>query len=303
MIKVLLDTFNDTLAMMPLLLGIYIALEVLENRSESFIGEKISHRMGAAPFLGALFGCMPQCGFSVIAATLYARRCISMGTLLAVFISTSDEAIPVILAQHDKAPLVLWLLLTKVILATIAGYMIDLIFKRDPSKEPHPPHAPIVPEGGHRHCDCHGHGLEIPRWKTFFLFPLKHTLKVLFFIFAVSLALGFIVAKSGEAGLGHIFFAGTFFQPLIATLVGLIPNCAASVAITEVYLKGGITFGSAIAGLSASGGLGLLVLFKENKDRKETALIIGPPRSHKPHGRDLAESFSLTSRLSGNGER
>jgi hypothetical protein len=108
----------------------------------------------------------------------------------------------------------------------------------------------------------------------FFLFPLKHTLKVLFFIFAVSLAIGLLVAKFGEKGMEHIFFAGTFFQPLIAALVGLIPNCAASVAITEIYLKGGITFGSAIAGLSASGGLGTLVLLKENKDHKETTLII-----------------------------
>ncbi|MEI7751487.1 MAG: putative manganese transporter [Candidatus Omnitrophota bacterium] len=275
MVQVFWDALKETLGMMPWLLGIYIALEIFENKSESFIGEKISHKMGAAPLLGALLGCMPQCGFSVIAATLYTRRCISMGTLLAVFISTSDEAIPVILAQHDKAPLVLWLLLVKVSLATIAGYTIDLIFKKDTSKEPHSPHAPVVPEGGHRHCDCHAHGLEIPRWKTFFLFPLKHTLKVSFFVLAVSLAIGFLLAKFGEAGLKNIFFAGTFFQPLIAVLVGLIPNCAASVAITEVYLKGAITFGSAIAGLSASGGLGMLVLLKENKDRKETALIIG----------------------------
>jgi hypothetical protein len=275
MIEVLLDALKDTLAMMPWLLGIYIALEVLENRSESFIGEKISHRVGAAPLLGALFGCIPQCGFSVIAATLYARRCISLGTLLAVFISTSDEAVPVILAQQDKAPLVLWLLLVKVVLATIAGYAIDLIFKRPGSQGPHSAHPPVVPEGGHRHCSCHAHGREIPRWKTFFLFPLKHTLKILFFIFAVSFAIGFLVSRSGEAGLERVFFAGSFFQPLFAVLVGLIPNCAASVAISEVYLKGGITFGSAIAGLSASGGLGLLVLLKENKDRRENALIIG----------------------------
>ncbi len=272
---ILLDALKDTLAMLPWLLGIYIALEIVQNKSESFVGEKISHRMAAAPLLGALLGCMPQCGFSVIAATLYARRCISLGTLLAVFVSTSDEAIPVILAQHDKATLVLWLLLVKVVLATIAGYTIDLIFRKDASKEPHVPHGPVVPEGGHRHCDCHAHGREIPKWKTFFLFPLKHTLKVLFFIFAVSLAIGFVVAKFGETGLDRIFLTGTFFQPLIAVLVGLIPNCAASVAITEVYLKGAITFGSAIAGLSASGGLGLLVLLKENKDREENALIIG----------------------------
>jgi hypothetical protein len=274
MTQVFWEAFKDTLGMMPWLLGIYIALEIFENKSESILGEKISHKMGAAPFLGALLGCMPQCGFSVIAATLYARRCISMGTLLAVFLSTSDEAIPVILAQHDKAPLVLWLLLVKVLLATIAGYAIDLIFKKDAPKIPHSPHAPVIPEGGHRHCDCHAHGREISKWKTFFLFPLKHTLKVSFFIFVVSFTISFLLDKFGETGLKRVFFAGTFFQPLIAVLVGLIPNCAASVAITEVYLKGAITFGSAIAGLSASGGLGTLVLLKENKDHKETALII-----------------------------
>jgi uncharacterized membrane protein YraQ (UPF0718 family) len=155
--------------------------------------------------------------------------------------------VDVILAQHDKAPLVLWLLLVKVILATIAGYTVDLIFKKTDPSEPHSPHARVIPEGGHRHCDCHTHGQDIPRWKTFFLFPLKHTLKVLFFIFVVSLALGLLISKFGEKGLGHLFLEGTFFQPLIAVLLGLIPNCAASVAITEVYLKGGITFGSAVA--------------------------------------------------------
>ena len=275
MMQVLWETLKDTLAMVPLLFGIYIALEFLEHNSESFIGDKISHKMGAAPFLGALFGCMPQCGFSVIAATLYTRRCISTGTLLAVFVSTSDEAIPVILAQRDKASLVLWLLLTKVCLATIAGYAIDLIFKRKTPKELHSPHAPVIPEGGHRYCDCHAHGREIPRWKAFFLFPLKHTLKISFFIFTVSFTIGSLVANFGEKSLEHIFFSGTFSQPLVAALVGLIPNCAISVAITEIYLKGGITFGSAIAGLSASGGLGLLVILKENKDPKENTLIIG----------------------------
>ena len=270
-----MESLKDTLATLPWLLGIYIALEFLENRSESFLGDKISHKPSVGPFLGALLGCMPQCGFSVIAATLYTRRCISLGTLIAVFVSTSDEAIPVILSQHNKAPLVLWLLLTKVILATVAGYLINLVFHKKIPKPYHSTHAPVVPEGGHRYCDCHAHGSEVPRWKTFVLFPLKHTFKVLFFIFAVSLAIGLLAAKFGAAGMEHVFFAGTLFQPMIATLVGLIPNCATSVAITQIYLKGGITFGSAIAGLSANGGLGLLVLLKENKDAKENALIVG----------------------------
>ena len=194
-----MESLKDTLATLPWLLGIYIALEFLENRSESFLGDKISHKPSVGPFLGALLGCMPQCGFSVIAATLYTRRCISLGTLIAVFVSTSDEAIPVILSQHNKAPLVLWLLLTKVILATVAGYLINLVFHKKIPKPYHSTHAPVVPEGGHRYCDCHAHGSEVPRWKTFVLFPLKHTFKVLFFIFAVSLAIGLLAAKFGAA--------------------------------------------------------------------------------------------------------
>jgi hypothetical protein len=268
------DALRDTLAMTPWLFGIYIVLELLENKTEPFITEKISHKTGVAPFLGALFGCIPQCGFSVIASALYTRRCISLGTLLAVFISTSDEAIPVILAQHDKIPLVLWILLVKVIIATVAGYVIDLIFRKNRPQEPHPSHDSVIPRGEHAHC-CHAHHSGEPRWKTLLLFPVQHTLKISFFVFAVSLGIGLFIAKFGEANLEHVFFAHSFLQPLFAVMIGLIPNCAASVAITQMYLKGGISFGSAIAGLCAGGGLGMLVLLKEHKDRKETALIIG----------------------------
>lgn len=272
MIEILLDALKDTTAMIPWLFGIYIALELLEHRTEAWITAGISHKAGIAPFLGALLGCLPQCGFSVIASALYTRRCISLGTLLAVFISTSDEAIPVILAQQNQTPVVLSLLLTKVVLATLAGYAIDLLFKKK-AAEAHAPHATIVPEGGHQHCSCHSHACGESRWKTYLLFPLKHTVNIALFIFAVSVAIGFVISRFGESGLHRFFCSGTIFQPLIAVLIGLIPNCAASVAITEIYLKGGITFGSAIAGLSASGGLGLLVLIKTHPDRKEVGLI------------------------------
>ncbi len=273
MLEILLDALKDTTAMIPWLFGIYVALELLGHRTESWITTGISHKAGVAPFLGALLGCLPQCGFSVIASALYTRRCISLGTLLAVFISTSDEAIPVILAQQNQLSIVAALLLTKVILATLAGYGIDLFFKKK-AAEPHAPHAVVVPVGGHQHCSCHNHACGESRWKTYFLFPLKHTVNIALFIFAVSFAIGFVISRFGENGLHRFFCSGTIFQPLIAVLIGLIPNCAASVAITEIYLKGAITFGSAIAGLSASGGLGLLVLIKEHRDRKETVLIL-----------------------------
>lgn len=269
------DALKDTLLMVPWLLGIYILLEVLGHRYESVIAEKVSHRMRAAPLLGAIFGCVPQCGFSIIASTLYTRRCISLGTLLAVFLSTSDEAIPVILAQTDKAHLVFGILGAKVVIAILAGYTIDLFLKRPVHQENHPPHDSLTCVDEHRHCSCHAHHHREPWWKTYLLFPLKHTVLVSAFLFTISFAIGFLISRVGEENLGKLFLGNTLLQPFLTTLIGLIPNCAASVAITEVYLKGGISFGSAIAGLCSSAGFGMLVLIKEHKNRKETLLIIG----------------------------
>ncbi|MGI6240853.1 MAG: putative manganese transporter [Candidatus Omnitrophota bacterium] len=261
---------RDVLAIVPWLLGIYIFLELVEHKFNRILTDRISHRNHIAPILGALFGCIPQCGFSVIASALYTRRCISLGTLLAVFISTSDEAIPVILAQKDQAQLVLDILGVKIIIATVAGYLIDAFHRPDT----HAPHAPVHRVGEHLHCSCHSHSHNEPWWKTYLLFPLKHTASISVFIFLISIALGFLIETAGEENLGKIFFHGSLFQPALAVAIGLIPNCAASVAIAEMHLKGVITFGSAIAGLCASGGLGILVLIKESKDMKETLAIL-----------------------------
>lgn len=275
MLVILTETWNETLAMVPWLLGIYIALEIIGRKYESIITEKISHRPGIAPLLGALLGCIPQCGFSIIASALYTRRCISLGTLLAVFLSTSDEAIPVILAQKDQAFLVVQILVVKVIIAVLAGYTVDLLVQNKVHKETHPPHNPATCTEEHRHCSCHAHSHQEPWWKTYVLFPIKHTISIALFLFVVSLILGLLIAYFGEENLGKIFLGHTPFQPFLTVLVGFIPNCAASVVIAEVYLKGGISFGSAIAGLCASAGFGMLVLIKENKNRLETLKIIG----------------------------
>lgn len=272
--EVFWDAFKDTLALIPWLFGIHVVLEMFTKRTEDFLAEKISHRRGLAPFLGAILGCMPQCGFSVIAATLYARRCISLGTLLAVFLSTSDEALPIMLSQYAKAPFILWFILLKVVIATLAGYMIDLCH-RPSTNEVHLPHAPVIPCVGHQHCSCHTHQGEEPRWKTFLLFPLQHTMRISFYIFLVCLGINALLEWAGPEILKRFFFTGTLLQPIIAVLIGLIPNCAASVVITETYLQGGINFSSAIAGLSASAGLGLVVLFKENRNPKSNLIILG----------------------------
>ena len=275
MTDIFLTPLLDSLAMVPWLFGIYIALEFVERRYEHLITGRLHRAMRAGPLLGALFGCIPQCGFSVIASALYAQRVISLGTLLAVFLSTSDEAIPVILAQSNHWGTVVWILLTKVIIATAAGYMIDLFSRTPIPKKEKEPHDPVVCETDHSHCCGRDHSCREPWWRSFVLFPLKHALKVFLFIFLVSLGIHLIVLRFGAENLSRVFLANTFFQPVLTVLIGLLPNCAASVAITEIYLKGGISFGSAIAGLCAGAGLGLLVLFQENKNFSENLRIIG----------------------------
>lgn len=273
MMDVLVDAWKDTAAMVPFLLAVYVALELIERRFERATSRMMRTSRAAGPLLGALLGCIPQCGFSVIATTFYTQRAISLGTLLAVYLSTSDEALPVILAHPERAGLVLPILLTKVMVAILAGYAVDFIFGRVENKKREEAASPVCVHPSH--CCEQGHSAGEPWWKSYVIHPAWHTLRVLVFIFAVSLAINLIILNVGEENLGKIFLGGTLFQPLAAALVGLIPNCVASVAITQIFLEGGISFGSAMAGLCASAGLGLLVLFRENKDMRDTLKVVG----------------------------
>lgn len=268
------DAIKDTAHMLPFLLVIFYLIEFFEVRFSGRMRTKISDSKKAGPLLGAILGCVPQCGFSVVISTLYTRRYVSVGTLLAVYLSTSDEAIPIILSKPEQAPLVLQIIGAKIAIALLGGYGADLLFRQSKntcavSGEAQP--VEIRDEGC---CSHHLQG-EAPG-REIFLHPLIHTAKITGWIFAITLIINFIVFKvGGEENLGKAMLVGTVFQPVIAALIGLIPNCAASVAITMMYLKGGLSFGSAIAGLCAGGGLGLLVLFKENQDHKDTLRIVG----------------------------
>jgi hypothetical protein len=275
MIEVLQDALKDSIAMIPWLLGIYFLLELVEWKLERWIKRLITFSRLSGPLVGALLGCLPQCGFSAIAAVLYAQRFISLGTLLAVFLSTSDEAIPVILAQPEKIGFILPILGAKIVIAVLAGYLIDLIWKKEPAHIHTEEECVCETAALDDHCCGKPHADLSPKKLSFYLIPLRHTAEVFFFILAVCIGINLVIFKVGEANLGQVFLGSTVFQPLIAALIGLIPNCAASVAITEVFLKGGITFGSAIAGLSASAGIGMLVLLKENKDRMDTLRVVG----------------------------
>ncbi|MEI7850622.1 MAG: putative manganese transporter [Kiritimatiellales bacterium] len=269
--EIFLSALLDSAGMIPFLLVIYFLVEWFERKFGGTIEHRLQKSAKAGPVLGALFGCVPQCGFSVVAASFYSRRLITTGTLLAVILSTSDEAIPVILAQPGRGGIVITLLITKLIIGVTAGYLIDLLLRRrNPAEAIRDGHA-----DEHHELGCCNHQLsgKTSRWQLL-KHPLIHTAKIFVFIFAVTLGLNGLIALVGQENLGRVLLRHSLLQPFLAALVGLIPNCAASVAIAEMFLKGGLSYGSAVAGLCCSGGLGLLVLLRENRDFKDTLRVI-----------------------------
>ena len=284
--QIFLEALIDTLKMVPFLLLIYIGIELVEYKFGNLIREKVQKAGKAGPALGAVAGSFPQCGFSVVTAALYSQKLVTLGTFLAVLIATSDEAIPVILSQPGKAGLIWPLIFTKILIALIAGYTVDLIFKKANQKtlahidsyakgndDKHHNHQSVIEEPA-----CCGHCTNSSA-KKFNLreivwHPIKHTAKIFVFILIITLILNFAIFKMGPETLTKLFLGHSFLQPFLAALVGLIPNCAASVAITKLYLGGIISYGSVIAGLSAGGGLGILVLFKEDSDKKDIFKVI-----------------------------
>lgn len=288
MFEVFMDAINDTLKMVPFLLIIYIGIEIVEHKWGAKIIRGVQKAGVAGPAIGAVSGSLPQCGFSVIGTTLYTQRLVTIGTLLAIYLSTSDEALPVILSQPDKAAIIVPLLLTKILIAVVAGYSIDFVFKKK-NKETLA-HIQAYTNGkddkAHHHEGviknteaCCGHKPNSKNgkfdFKAILLHPTIHTAKIFAFIFIITILINALIFVIGDDAFKAIFAGNVYLQPFIAALVGLIPNCASSVAITELYLEGAITYGALIAGLLAAGGIGLIVLLKEDKDRKDVFLIIG----------------------------
>jgi len=270
MSDLLLDALRDSLKILPFLLGVYVLLVWLEMRFGDTVNQRILRAGAAGPLLGALFGGMPA-HFAVMGSALYARRMVSIGTLLAVFLATSDEAVPVILSHPTHVGLLVPIVLTKVTLGIIAGFTVDLVLRRV-SGPVDPPDGDLSTEV-HEHGCCDHHIAE--RYPRLLWHPLMHTAKVFLFIFLVTLALNYLIFRVGEDRLGTYLLQHSFWQPVAAALVGLIPNCAASVVITKLFLNHDISFGSAIAGLSAGAGVGMLVLIRENRNRLNTVKILG----------------------------
>ncbi len=257
-------TFLDTLKALPFLFGVYLLIEFLEHKASDKL-ENALRRLGPfGPVGGAALGCIPQCGFSVVASNLYSGRIISLGTLLAVFISTSDEAIPLLLTAPNAGKEILRLIVAKIVIALVAGLLVDGIirFFRKKSNEDNEPYHDLC-EG----CGCEDHSIIYS--------ALKHTLQIFIFMFAVSFVFGLAVELVGEDTIGKFMMTDSFLQPILAALVGLIPNCAPSIILTQLYMQGSLSFGSVIAGLSTGAGMGLVVLFRTNKNIKQNLAIMG----------------------------
>lgn len=251
--------FWDTVRMVPFLLAAFLILEALEHYSNRYMNRLLGRVGKAGPVVGAVFGCVPQCGFSVAAANLYSGGVITLGTLMAVFLSTSDEAVLILLGNPGSGTMILRLLLGKVLIGIVSGYLIDVIF-RTKKEEKHI-------EDLCRSCGCSDHsGIVKP--------ALKHTLRLTVYILAFTFILNILLEWIGTETLTALLGRDTWFQPLLTAFLGLLPNCASSILITELYLAGGISFAAAMAGLCAGAGVGLAVLFRTNKPMKENLGIL-----------------------------
>ena len=264
--KILADVFAetliDTLKMLPFLFGVYLLIEYLEHKASDRL-PKLLRKMGPfGPVGGAVLGCLPQCGFSVAASNLYAGRLISLGTLIAVFVATSDEAVPILLSRPESAAKILPLIAAKLIVAVVAGLIADLIIKifHAHKNEDGEPYRDLCED-----CGCEEHGVVYS--------ALRHTVKITVFVFIVSMVLGLGIKLLGQERLGRLLMSQSPLQPFITALIGLIPNCAASVILTDLYAAGSLSFGSVIAGLSTGAGLGLAILFKTNRSLRENLAV------------------------------
>ena len=260
------DALVDLVHILPFLYLTFLFIEIIEYFYFKKVADFALKIKKLGPFLGAILACVPQCGFSVIASVLYIRGLISKGTLLSIYLSTSDEAIPVLLAMPDKLKIVLPVILIKITIGIVAGYLIDFIF---PSKELEDKQIEFEQKG------CCEHSLEGKDKNELIIHPFIHTFYVSLFLLVITSILNVFISHLGSAQkLGEYLMLNSPLQPVGASLFGLIPNCAVSVALIILYTKGTIAFYSLISGLCANAGLGLWVVVSKNKNRKDSLFIV-----------------------------
>ena len=264
MAEIFLDAIIDSAKILPFLFITYVIMEYIEHKMTEKSKTTIKKAGKWGPLLGSAVGIIPQCGFSASATNLYSARVISLGTLMAVYLSTSDEMIPVFISEKVPILTLAKILAIKFVIGIIFGFIIDLILRKR-NKEKLEEKIEEICE--HEHCHCEENGI--------FKSAIKHTLNILIYIFVITLAINLIVEWVGEENIATFVGNHAILGPAISSLIGLIPNCAASVIITNLYIQNIISGASLIAGLLTGAGVGLIILFKTNKNIKENFSIVG----------------------------
>ncbi len=258
--EVILDTIIDSLKLIPFLLVAFLIIELLEHKLNNKTKNIITKSKKIGPIIGSLLGVIPQCGFSVMATNLYITRIITLGTLISIYLSTSDEMLIIMISEKVEISLILKILLIKIFFGIVYGLIIDKIINK--KKKVKETNYELCDE---EHCDCN---------HSILLSAIKHTLHITLFIFIITLIINTIFTLLGDNYLSKILLNNSILSPSITSLIGLIPNCAASVILTELYLNSTISLGALIGGLLTSSGSSLLVLIKNNKNQKENLSII-----------------------------
>lgn len=266
--EVILEAAIDSIKILPFLFIAYLIMEYLEHKTSKKTKNIVKKSGKFGPVLGSIVGIFPQCGFSAAASNLYAGRIISLGTLIAIFLSTSDEMLPILISESVEITVILQILGIKLLIGMIAGVIIDF-FVRNKNRNKEEDYK-IIDMCEHEHCHCE---------KGIVKSALKHTLNIFFFILIITVAVNMLIFFIGEDTISGLILNRPILGPIVAGIIGLIPNCAASVILTQLYLEGIISMAPMISGLLVGAGVGLAVLFRVNKNVKEnlkiTALLYG----------------------------
>lgn len=258
--EIIIETLEDSLKILPFLLGAFFIMEYFEHKMSNQHKKIIQKSGKLGPLFGSFLGAFPQCGFSVAATNLYATRVISLGTLISIYLSTSDEMLPILISKKADGLLMISLLLIKIVVGFISGFIIDFILRNRKHEEVRIDH--FCQE---EHCNC-SHGI----LKS----SLKHTINIMIFILIISFCLNLGFHYLGHDFIGNFFMKDSIVGPFLSSLIGLIPNCGGSVILTELFLEHTLSFSSALAGLLTSSGVALLLLFKINKNLKENIKVL-----------------------------
>lgn len=262
--EVIIDTLVDALKLIPFLFVAFLIMEFIEHKFSNQSKKKMEKAGKFGPVIGSLLGALPQCGFSAMATNLYATRIITVGTLISIYLSTSDEMLPILISHQTNIGLILKIILIKIIIGMICGFLIDFILRTKHKTKDYEIKDFCIEE--HCNCDSHKHGI----LKS----SIHHTIHIIFFIMIITLILNTGIHYLGEDNISKLFLKDNIFSPFISSLIGLIPNCGASVVLTELYLNNTISLASCMAGLLTGSGVALLILFKVNKNMKDNIKIL-----------------------------